>query len=92
MRVRILLVHNDEGYTARVIALEEPERSWQKIYRTKEFCVEQLQAAEMLTPQEAEQILQTDFDRSKVILEFNAKTNPFLIRESGFHEAHRNRS
>jgi hypothetical protein len=86
MRVRILLVRNDKGYTVRVISLEEPERSWQKVYRTKEFCVEQLQAAEMLSPQEAEQTLHTDLDRSEVILEFNAKTNPSLIREIGFHE------
>jgi hypothetical protein len=80
----MLLVCNDKGYTVRVITLEEPERSWQKFYRTKEFCVEQLQAAEMLTSQEAEQTLQTDLDRSEVILQFNAKTNPFLTKRSAF--------
>lgn len=92
MDVRVLIVLADAGYRVRVLAPDPPVRSWLKIYESKPLCMTELRCLNLITPSEAEEALDDDFDNTGAMLVFQTDTNVEVLRAADFVEQKEDRA
>jgi hypothetical protein len=87
MDVRVMIVsHPNHVYQVGILAPEPVLRSWSKTYDSKLSCVTELKILDLLTPDEADETLGSDFDIKDRILIARSETDPVTLEEAGFLE------
>jgi hypothetical protein len=59
---------------------------WTKIYSSKQACITELQSIDLLTPDDVDVVLASDFEVKDRILFTNVNTDPEILEGAGFAE------